>query len=179
MSRVGNRVLTIPAGVEITNQDNLLTIKGPKGSLVRQFSSLITIQIDGSELKTIRQNEEKHTKQLHGTTNSLIAGMITGVTQGFIKELELKGVGYKMALKGDTLEIAAGYSHLVTLKVPNNITVEVPKPLEVKVSGIDKQAVGEFAAIIRKVRKPNPYSGKGVIYKGEVIRRKEGKTASK
>lgn len=179
MSRVGNRILSVPAGVEITNNNNFVTVKGAKGTLEAQFSPLITIQIEGGELRTIRANEEKHTKQLHGTTNSLLSSMIIGVTQGFVKELELKGVGYKMALKGNTLEVLAGYSHPVVLEIPSNLTVEVPKPLEIKISGIDKQAVGQFAAIVRKIRKPNPYSGKGMIYKGEIIKRKEGKTASK
>ncbi|UUD37305.1 50S ribosomal protein L6 [Mycoplasmopsis equigenitalium] len=179
MSRVGNRILTIPAGVEIINNNNFVTVKGPKGELSRQFSNLITINVNGTELTTKRLNEEKHTKQLHGTTNSLLAAMLTGVTTGFKKELVLKGVGYKMALKGNQLEVLAGYSHPVLLDIPEGIKLEVPKPLEAIVSGIDKQAVGEFAAKIRKVRTPNPYSGKGMAYKDEVIKTKEGKTASK
>ncbi|WP_027334372.1 50S ribosomal protein L6 [Mycoplasma elephantis] len=179
MSRVGNRILTIPAGVEITNNNNFVVVKGPKGELSRQFSNLITIDVNNNQLSTKRSNEEKHTKQLHGTTNSLLSSMLIGVTKGFKKELVLKGVGYKMTLKGNQIEILVGYSHPVLLEIPSNLKVELPKPLEVTVSGIDKQAVGEFAAKLRKVRTPNPYSGKGMAYKDEVIKIKEGKTASK
>lgn len=179
MSRVGNRILTIPAGVELINNDNLVTIKGPKGQLTRAFSPLITIKVENNQITTIRANEQKATKQLHGTTNSLLSGMLIGVSAGFVKELKLTGVGYKMSLKGNQLEVLAGYSHPVLLDIPQGILVELPKPLEAKISGIDKQLVGQFAANVREVRKPNPYSGKGMAYKDEVIRRKEGKTAAK
>lgn len=179
MSRVGNRILTIPSGVTLENNQNLVTVKGPKGELKRQFSSLISINIENDKLTTVRANEEKHTKQLHGTTNSLLAGMIKGVSEGFSKKLLIKGVGYKAALMGDKVEIHAGYSHSHVIKIPQGIKLEVPKPTEMIVSGIDKQQVGEFSAILRKVRKPNVYSGKGIMYDNEVIRRKEGKAASK
>lgn len=179
MSRVGNRILTLPSGVSIENNQNLVTIKGPKGQLTKQFSSLISINVENDKVTTIRANEEKHTKQLHGTTNSLLSGMIKGVNEGFVKKLLIKGVGYKAALMGTKIEIYAGYSHPYLIDIPSDIKLEVPKPTEIIVSGIDKQKVGEFAAIIRKVRKPNVYSGKGIMYDDEIIRRKEGKAASK
>ena len=179
MSRVGNRILTIPSGVTLENNQNLITIKGPKGELKKQFSTLISINVENDKLTTIRANEEKHKKQLHGTTNSLLAGMIKGVSEGFSKKLLIKGVGYKAALVGNQIEIHAGYSHSHKIAIPAGIKLEVAKPTEIVVTGIDKQQVGEFAAIIRKVRKPNVYSGKGIMYDDEIIRRKEGKAASK
>ena len=179
MSRVGNRILTIPSGVTLENNQNLITIKGPKGELKKQFSTLISINVENDKLTTIRANEEKHTKQLHGTTNSLLAGMIKGVSEGFSKKLLIKGVGYKAALVGNQIEIHAGYSHSHKIAIPVGIKLEIAKPTEILVTGIDKQQVGEFAAIIRKVRKPNVYSGKGIMYDDEIIRRKEGKAASK
>lgn len=179
MSRVGNRVLTIPAGTTVEIDGTKVTVKGALGILERIFSPKIAINVENNLLTTIRANEEKHTKQLHGTTNSHIQNMIIGVSQGFKKDLEIKGVGYRAILKGDKLEVSAGYSHIHTINIPPDVKVVVPKPTEVLVSGIDKQNVGHFAAIIRSIRKPNPYSGKGISYKGEKIRRKEGKTASK
>lgn len=179
MSRVGNRILELPSGVTIENNANLVKVKGPKGELERQFSSLITIEVNDGKLSTKRSNEEKHTKQLHGTTNSLLSGMIIGVSSGFEKKLLIKGVGYKAALLGNKIEIHAGYSHPHHLDIPEGIKVEIPKPTEITISGIDKQKVGQFAAIVRKVRKPNVYSGKGIMYDDEIIRRKEGKAASK
>ena len=179
MSRVGNRILTIPSGVTLENNQNLITIKGPKGELKKQFSTLISINVENDKLTTIRANEEKHTKQLHGTTNSLLAGMIKGVSEGFSKKLLIKGVGYKAALVGNQIEIHAGYSHSHKIAIPAGIKLEIAKPTEIVVTGIDKQQVGEFAAIISKVRKPNVYSGKGIMYDDEIIRRKEGKAASK
>ncbi len=179
MSRVGNRILNIPSGVTIENNQNFVTVKGPKGELKRQFSSLISINIEDGKLTTLRANEEKHTKQLHGTTNSLLSGMIKGVNEGFTKKLLIKGVGYKATLMGNKVEILAGYSHPCLIEIPSELKLEVPKPTEMIVSGIDKQKVGEFAAILRKVRKPNVYSGKGIMYDDEIIRIKEGKAASK
>ncbi|QJB71217.1 50S ribosomal protein L6 [Mycoplasma sp. 1654_15] len=179
MSRVGNRVLQIPAGVEVNIQNSLVTIKGKLGTLSREFSNFISIEKTESTLLTKRSSEEKSIKQLHGTTNSLLQGMLTGVSQGFVKELEIKGVGYRATLKDKVLELALGYSHPVLVEIPQDLTLEVPKPTVVIIKGIDKQRVGELAAQIRKKRKPNPYSGKGVAYKDEVIRRKEGKKASK
>ncbi|WP_029905875.1 50S ribosomal protein L6 [Mycoplasmopsis opalescens] len=179
MSRVGNRIITIPAGVEVLVQGCQVTVKGKLGSLNREFSPLIAININEGKLNTIRANESKTTKQLHGTTNALLANMIKGVNEGFVKELVIKGVGYKATLKGNVLEIAAGYSHLVNLNIPASLTVEVPKQTEITIKGINKEEVGQFAALVHDVRKPSPYSGKGIAYKDEVIRRKEGKTAAK
>ncbi|VEU76457.1 50S ribosomal protein L6 [Mycoplasmopsis columboralis] len=179
MSRVGNRILTIPAGTTVTVEGTKVTVSGKLGTLSREFSSKIAVSVEDGKVTTVRANEEKTTKQLHGTTNAHIANMITGVSQGFKKELEIKGVGYKAVLKGSELVISAGYSHDVTLAVPSDVTVTLAKPTEVAISGIDKQSVGSFAAIVRAVRKPSVYSGKGISYKGEKLRRKEGKTSSK
>lgn len=179
MSRVGNRILTIPSGVTLENNQNLITVKGPKGELKKQFSTLISINIEGDKITLVRANEEKHTKQLHGTTNSLLAGMLKGVSEGFSKKLLIKGVGYKASLVGNKVEIYAGYSHPYLIDIPTELKLEIPKPTEMIVTGIDKQKVGEFAAVLRKVRKPNVYSGKGIMYDDETIRRKEGKAASK
>ncbi|TPE58004.1 50S ribosomal protein L6 [[Mycoplasma] falconis] len=179
MSRIGKRVLAIPAGVEVELNANHITVKGKLGQLEYTFSPLIQVVVENNEIKTLRTNEEKTTKQLHGTTNANIKNMLHGVSEGYKKELEIKGVGYKATLKGNEIEVIAGYSHPVNVALPSNLKVEVPKPTIVIISGIDKQAVGEFAANIRGIRRPSPYSGKGIMYKDEVIRRKEGKTAAK
>lgn len=179
MSRVGKRVLLIPAGTEVNVNGTKVEVKGKLGTLVREFSPLIVVKVSENQVTTERANEEKHTKQLHGTTNSILSGMIIGVSEGFKKEIEIKGVGYKASLKDKQIEILAGYSHPVLVDIPESLKVEVPKPVTIIVSGIDKQEVGQLAAVIRAVRKPNPYSGKGIMYKGEMIRRKEGKKASK
>ncbi|TNK98449.1 50S ribosomal protein L6, partial [Mycoplasmopsis pullorum] len=163
----------------ITVDGTKVTVKGKLGTLERVFSPKITVKVEDNQVTTVRANEEKHTKQLHGTTNAHISNMLKGVSEGFKKDLEIKGVGYKAVLKGSQLVISAGYSHEVTLNIPSDVQVVVSKPTEVSVSGIDKQSVGQFASQVRAIRKPNPYSGKGIAYKGEYIRRKEGKTASK
>ena len=179
MSRIGNRVLTIPAGVECTLNGNTLTVKGPKGELTKEFNKDITIEINGNEIICKRSNEAKFTKSIHGTTNALIRNMIIGVSEGFVKELESVGVGYRFAVAGNKITVSAGYSHPVIMEIPAGITVESPSNTELKLSGIDNQKVSEFAANIRKIRKPEPYKGKGIRYKGEYIRRKEGKKAAK
>ncbi|AIA29604.1 50S ribosomal protein L6 [Mycoplasmopsis californica HAZ160_1] len=179
MSRVGNRILTIPAGVEINLDGTMFSAKGKLGTLSANFSPLIAIKIEDGKISTLRANEEKTTKQLHGTTNALIANMLVGVSSGFKKELVIKGVGYKATLKGQQLELAVGKSHLELLDIPSDVQVELPKPTEIILSSISKESVGQFAAIVRATRKPSPYSGKGVAYKDEIIRRKEGKTAAK
>ena len=179
MSRIGKRVLEIPKDVEVKLDKNHIEVKGKLGELSYTFSPLISVVVENNEIKTLRSNEEKSTKQLHGTTNANIKNMLIGVSSGYKKEIEIKGVGYKATLKGNTIEIIAGYSHAVNLEVPSNLKIELPKPTNIIISGIDKQAVGEFAANIRDVRRPSPYSGKGIMYKDEVIRRKEGKTAAK
>ena len=178
MSRIGNKTITIPAGVEISVNSNEVTVKGPKGTLTRQFSPLITVKVEGSEVNCVRANEEKHTKQLHGTTRALINNMIIGVSDGFKKQLEIQGIGYKAALQGKNLVLTIGYSHDINYEIEDGITVEVPNPTTIIVSGIDKQRVGEVSAVIRSYRKPEPYKGKGIRYKGEFVPHKEGKTAA-
>ena len=178
MSRIGNKTITIPSGVEVTVSDkNEVTVKGPKGTLSGQFSPLITIEVKDATVVCTRANEEKHTKQLHGTTRALINNMIVGVTEGYKKELEIQGIGYKAALQGNTLVLSIGFSHDVKFTFEEGIKCEVPDPNNIIISGIDKQRVGEIAANIRKVRKPEPYKGKGIRYKGEFVRHKVGKTA--
>lgn len=179
MSRVGKRIINLPNNVEFNLVNNYLNVKGPLGTLERQFSPLITINRENQVITTTRANEEKHTKQLHGTTNALIANMIHGVSQGYSKTLLIEGVGYRATLKGKILEVAAGYSHLVNLEIPASLVVEVAKPTQVVVKGIDKQVVGQFAAELRQIRRANVYSGKGIKYSDEIIRRKEGKKSSK
>ncbi|EOA07129.1 50S ribosomal protein L6 [Mycoplasma yeatsii 13926] len=180
MSRIGNRILAIPSGVEITvSADNTVTVKGSKGTLSKQFSPLISIEVADNKVATKRANEQKHTKQLHGTTNSLLSGMITGVNEGFKKELLITGVGYKAAVNGQKLNLSLGYSHPIEYIIPEGVTIQAVKPTELVITGIDKQLVGEVAANIRAYRKPEPYKGKGIKYKNEIIIRKEGKAAGK
>ena len=178
MSRIGNKTITIPAGVEINVNSNEVTVKGPKGTLTRQFSPLIEIKVEGSEVNCVRANEEKHTKQLHGTTRALVNNMIVGVSEGFKKELEIIGIGYKAAVQGNKLVLTLGYSHDINFDIEQGISVETPNPTTIIVTGIDKQRVGEVAAVIRSYRKPEPYKGKGIRYKGEFVPHKEGKTAA-
>lgn len=178
MSRIGNRKLVIPEGVTITEENNVVTVKGPKGELTTKLAENITIKVEGNTLEVLRSNDNTNTKTMHGTINALINNMMTGVTKGFEKGLEIIGVGYRFTLKGNVLVISAGYSHPVEMEIPEGITVEVPSNTEVTVKGIDKVLVGEFAANIRKVRQPEPYKGKGIRYKDEHVRRKEGKKAA-
>ena len=179
MSRIGNKTITIPAGCEVNVSDsNEVTVKGPKGTLSRQFSPLIGIKVEGAEVNCTRANEEKQTKQLHGTTRALIHNMIVGTTEGFQKTLEIVGIGYRAAMNGNTLNLNLGYSHDINLDAEEGIKIEVPNATTIVVSGIDKQRVGEVAAQIRAFRKPEPYKGKGIRYKGEHVAHKEGKTAA-
>ncbi|MBO4537797.1 MAG: 50S ribosomal protein L6 [Erysipelotrichaceae bacterium] len=179
MSRIGNKTITIPAGVELTiAEGNEVTVKGPKGTLTRQFDPRMEITVEDGTLTVKRPNEEKHVKQLHGTTRALLNNMVVGVSEGFKKELVITGVGYRAAVENNVLTLNMGYSHPVEIKAEPGLTIECPKQQEIVVSGIDKQRVGELAANIRAVRKPEPYKGKGIAYKGEHIRRKEGKTAA-
>jgi len=178
MSRIGKKVILIPAGVTVSvDEANKVLVKGPKGELSFQFNKAITIAIEGNEIHCSRPNDEKENRQLHGTTRAVLANMVKGVTEEFKKQLVIEGVGYRASLKGNVVVIAAGYSHLVELPIPAGIKVEVPSQTELTISGIDKQVVGQFAAEIREVRKPEPYKGKGIRYIDEVIRRKEGKKA--
>ena len=180
MSRIGNKVVNIPAGVTVNVADNnFVTVKGPKGELSFQFNNEMTISVSATEVAVKRPNDTKEMKTLHGTTRALINNMVKGVSEGFTKKLEINGVGYRAALQGNKLVISAGYSHNVEMVVPAGLKVELPKNTTIVISGIDKQLVGQFAAEIRDVRKPEPYKGKGIKYDYEVIRRKEGKTAKK
>ncbi len=179
MSRIGNKTITIPQGCEISvTEGNEVTVKGPKGTLTRQFNPLIGIKIEDGTVKCARANEDKHTKQLHGTTRALINNMIVGTTEGFKKTLEIIGIGYRAEMNGKTLKLSLGYSHDINLDIEDGLTVEVPNPQTIIVSGIDKQRVGEIASQIRGYRKPEPYKGKGIRYKGEHVIHKEGKTAA-
>ncbi len=180
MSRIGNKTITIPEGVEVTvKPGNEVTVKGPKGELSRKFSDRVQITVEENVCTVKRLNEQKHTKQLHGTTRALLFNMIEGVSKGFIRELQLVGIGYKAAINENKLVLNVGYSHPVVFELEEGVAVSIGKPTEIKVEGIDKQRVGEWAANIRAVRKPEPYLGKGIRYKEEKVRRKEGKTAAK
>jgi len=176
MSRIGNRILTIPANVTVTVDGNVVTVKGPKGELSTEINKNITVEVSGNELKTTRKNDIY--KNFHGTANANIKNMIIGVTEGFTKKLESLGVGYRFQLKGKDLVVTAGYSHPVNVVIPEGITVESPSNTELFIKGIDKSLVGEFAANVRKIRQPEPYKGKGIRYSDEVVRRKEGKKAA-
>lgn len=176
MSRIGNRIITIPEGVTVEQNNNVVTVKGPKGTLEQPMLKDITMKIEGTEITLERKNE--NAKAMHGTMNALINNMIKGVTAGYEKGLEIVGVGYRFNVQGSKLTISAGYSHPVVIEVPQGLTVESVSNTEITVKGIDKVLVGEFAANIRKVRQPEPYKGKGIRYKDEHIRRKEGKKAA-
>ena len=178
MSRIGNRKIVIPEGVSVTNENNLVKVSGKLGELELELPSVIKMEIENNEITLTRINEIKQTKALHGTANANITNMIIGVTEGYKKNLEIIGVGYRFALKGNTLVINAGYSHPVEIEIPAGLKVEAVSNTEITVSGIKKELVGEFAANIRKVRQPEPYKGKGIRYKDEYIRRKEGKKAA-
>ena len=177
MSRIGNRIITVPAGVTVELNNSIVTVKGPKGELTQEMLKDITMKQEENQIILERKNE--NAKAMHGTMNALISNMIKGVTEGYAKSLEIIGVGYRFNPKGKVLEVSAGYAHKVELEVPEGLTVEAVSATEIKISGINKEAVGKFAAEIREVRKPEPYKGKGIRYKGEVVRRKEGKKASK
>jgi large subunit ribosomal protein L6 len=179
MSRIGNRVLTIPAGVTVTVEGSTVTVKGPKGELTNTFDKSMEITVEETKLTVKRANETKQVKSLHGTTNALISNMLKGVSEGFEKGLEAVGVGYRFNVAGKKLTVNAGYSNPVEVEVPAELNVESVNNTEIKISGIDKQQVNEFAANVRAIREPEPYKGKGIRYKGEYVRRKEGKKASK
>jgi len=178
MSRIGKKPISLPNDVEVTVEaGNVLTVKGPKGTLTSTFIPELKITVENGQLEVERPSETKFHRSIHGTTRALINNMVVGVTEGFKKQLKMIGVGYRAQLQGNTLVILAGYSHPVNMEVPEGLTVEVPKNTDIIVSGIDKQLVGEFSANIRAVRPPEPYLGKGIRYVGEYVRRKEGKTA--
>jgi large subunit ribosomal protein L6 len=177
MSRIGKRPITIPTGVEVSVEESRVTVKGPRGQLEQSFHNEMRIVLDDGSIRVERPDDERTHRSLHGLTRTLIANMVEGVVSGFEKRLEIVGVGYRAALKGPALELAVGYSHPVTVPAPQGIEFEVPAPNRVVVRGIDKQLVGEIAAEIRKVRKPEPYKGKGIRYEGEYVRKKAGKAA--
>ena len=180
MSRIGRMPITVPAGVDVTiGENNVVTVKGPKGTLTQAMRPEMIIKQEGNILTVERPSEEKLHKSLHGLTRTLIFDMVVGVTEGFKKVLEVNGVGYKASKEGNKLVMNLGYSHLVTMEEIEGITVEVPTPNQVVVLGIDKQKVGQFAANVRAKRPPEPYKGKGIKYDTEVVRRKEGKAGGK
>ncbi|HIX71256.1 50S ribosomal protein L6 [Enterococcus diestrammenae] len=176
MSRIGNKIVVLPAGVEVKQDGHDITVKGPKGELTRTFSSDIEMNIEGNEVTFTRPNDSKEMKTIHGTTRANFNNMVVGVSEGFQKALELQGVGYRAQLQGKKLVLAVGYSHPVEIDAPAGIEIEVPNNTSIIVKGINKEVVGELAANIRGVRPPEPYKGKGIRYVGEFVRRKEGKT---
>ena len=180
MSRIGRAPITIPAGVTVTvSDDNIVTVKGPKGTLTQEVNKNITVNVEGNVVNVVRPNDEKQNRAFHGLYRALIANMVTGVSTGFTKTLNLVGTGYRAEAKGTTLNITIGYSHPVIFEAEENITFATPNQTTITVTGIDKQRVGNIAAEIRAVRKPEPYHGKGIKYDTEVVRRKEGKTGKK
>ena len=180
MSRIGRMPITVPAGVTVTIADgNVVTVKGPKGELKRALRSEMTINQEGNLITVSRPSDAKEHRSLHGLTRTLLNNMVVGVTEGYKKELEVTGVGYRVAKEGKNLNMTLGYSHPVIMPEIDGISIECPSPNKIIISGIDKQVVGQFAAEVREKRPPEPYKGKGIKYVGEVIRRKEGKTASK
>ena len=172
--------ITIPAGVTVTVADgNVVTVKGPKGELVRSFPAQIAINIDGNVITCTRPNDAKENRAQHGTTRANLHNMVVGVSEGFTKELQVNGIGYRVAKEGKTLVMNIGFSHQVKMDEVPGITIEVPDPNKILIKGCDKQVVGQFAAVVRSKRPPEPYKGKGIKYADEVIRRKEGKTGAK
>jgi large subunit ribosomal protein L6 len=178
MSRIGKQPIVIPSGVDVTVADgNVVTVKGTRGALSQTMHENMRIVIEDGTVRVERPDDEGFNRSLHGLTRSLVANMVEGVTKGYEKSLQIIGVGYRAAMKGKDLEVQAGYSHPVLVPVPQGIEFETPTPTQIVVRGNDKQAVGEIAAKIRKVRKPEPYKGKGIRYEGEYVRKKAGKAA--
>ena len=179
MSRVGQAPIPVPSGVDIKIEGRVVTVKGPKGERVRTLPEPLSITLDGGEVTLARADDERESRSLHGLYRTLVANMVTGVTEGYRRGLEIVGVGYRATAQGDrALELAVGYSHTVKVQAPEGITFEVPSNTRVDVVGIDKEKVGQVAADIRAIRKPEPYKGKGIRYQDEVVRRKAGKAAS-
>ena len=175
MSRIGRMPIAVPAGVEVKIDGNTVTVKGPKGTLTRTVNENITVALDNGVITVTRPNDQKENRSLHGLNRTLIANMVVGVSEGFKKELEINGIGYRAAKQGNDLVLNIGYSHNVVVPEIEGISIEVPSPNKVIISGPDKQKVGQFAAEVRGHRPPEPYKGKGIKYSDEVIRRKEGK----
>ena len=179
MSRIGNKPITVPEGVEVKLDGQHITVKGPKGTLVRDIHKNMTVTMDGNVIKVTRPNDEAENRSLHGLTRTLISNMIEGVLNEYKRELEINGVGYRAQLKGKTLVLTLGYSHPVEMEAPEGITFEVPAPNKIIVKGVDKEQVGQIAAVVRTKRPPEVYRGKGIKYVEEHIRRKEGKAGKK
>ena len=179
MSRVGRMPIEIPAGVTVSQNENTLTVKGAKGELTRTFHPDINIAVEENVITVTRPSDGKEHRSLHGLTRALVANMVTGVHEGFTKTLEINGVGYRAAKQGNKLALTLGFSHPVEMEAPAGITIDVPAPNKIVVSGADKEVVGAVASDIRKWRKPEPYKGKGIRYEGEVVRRKAGKAGAK
>jgi len=179
MSRIGKRPIGIPSGVDFKIEENVVTVKGPKGTLTREMHSLMNIAVENSQIIVTRPDDEPFSRSLHGLTRTLIANMVEGVTTGFTKGLDMVGVGYRAAKKGNKLVLTVGKSHPVELTPFEGIDFDVPAPNKILVKGMDKELVGAFAAIVRSERKPEPYKGKGIRYEGEIVRRKVGKTGGK
>ena len=178
MSRIGKQPITVPSGVEVTIDDHHVVVKGPKGTLEHDVPETISVARDGDDLLVTRPDDERENRSLHGLTRTLVANMVTGVSAGFTRDLEIVGVGYRAVAQGPTkLELQLGFSHPVTVDAPEGITFEVPAPTRITVQGADKQLVGQVAADIRKIRKPEPYKGKGIRYSDERVLRKAGKSA--
>jgi len=178
MSRIGKSPIPVPSGVDVTVADRSVTVKGPKGTLARRLPPDISVRQDGDQLVVERPDDEREHRALHGLTRSLVNNMVVGVTEGFRKDLEIVGVGYRATAQGPSkVDLALGFSHTISVDAPDGITFEVPAPTRISVQGIDKEVVGQVAADIRRIRKPEPYKGKGVRYAGEVVRRKAGKAA--
>ena len=175
MSRIGRKPIAVPAGVDVSIADGVVTVKGAKGTLTQKVHPNMTVTVENGEVLVTRPNDEKENRALHGLTRSLIANMVTGVTQGFSKKLEVNGVGYRVQKQGKDLVMNLGYSHQVVVSEIPGITIEVPSPNKIVITGPDKQLVGQFAAEVREKRPPEPYKGKGIRYAGEFVRRKEGK----
>lgn len=176
MSRIGNKVITLPTGVEIKNDNNVVTVKGAKGELTRAFNKNIEIRVEDNEVTLHRPNDSKEMKTIHGTSRANLNNMVVGVSEGFKKDLEMKGVGYRAQLQGSKLVLSVGKSHQDEVEAPEGITFTVANPTSISVEGINKELVGQTAAYIRSLRSPEPYKGKGIRYVGEYVRRKEGKT---
>ena len=179
MSRIGNKPITVPAGVEVKLDGQHITVKGPKGTLERDIHKNMTVSIDGNVIKVTRSDDEAYNRSLHGLTRTLISNMIEGVLNEYTRELEINGVGYRAQLKGKNLVLTLGYSHPVEMEAPEGIKFEVPSPNQIIVRGVDKEQVGQVAAVIRTKRPPEVYRGKGIKYVEEHIRRKEGKAGKK
>ena len=179
MSRIGRKPITVPAGVDFKIDGNVVTVKGPKGTLTQTVHPNMQVSLDAGVVTVARPNDEKENRALHGLTRTLLANMVEGVTNGFKKELDVNGVGYRVAKQGKDLVMTLGYSHQVVVSEIPGITIEVPGPNKIIICGPDKQLVGQFAAEVREKRPPEPYKGKGIKYVDEVIRRKEGKTGGK